>query len=488
MQKLKKTKIQKKTKFIMILMLLLVPILVSLGTKNPEGTSFTGEYYPADELSFIYDLSYQKNGETMREHNILKAELDLIDKAEEFLLLDLFLFNDEYHRAIVSYPNSVEQITNALITKKQENPNMPIILITDPINNFYGVYEQRNLTRLKDAGVQVVVTDLNKMKDSNPLYSGFYRCYLQWFGTQGAGWIPNFFDDEGPRVNVRSILKLANFKGNHRKTFISEDEAIVASANPHDPSSYHSNVAVRFRGNVVGDLLESEKNVITFSGGNVPQITYQKDLTKGLDSVEKVDKETVMMRLITERGIYDTLLDNINRANSKDEIWIGIFYLSDFAILDALGDAADRGALVKIVADPNKDAFGIEKNGSPNRQALSTLADQHDGIEVRWYNTTGEQYHVKMAYFLYSEANEARVVLGSGNFTRRNLEGYNLESDVEMVMTPDAKEAVEIQKYFHRIYFNQDGEYTLPMEHYYEKNGLKNILWRIQEVLGLCTW
>lgn len=483
-----KMKIQIKTKCIMVLLLLFVPILVSQSTKNPEGTSFKGKYYPADEVSFLYDLSYQKNGETVREQNTLKAELDLIEKSEKFLLLDVFLFNDEYHREIVSYPNSVEQITNALIAKKQEYPNMPIILITDPINNFYGVYEQRNLTRLKNAGIQVVVTDLNKMKDSNPLYSGFYRCYLKWFGTQGAGWIPNFFDDDGPRVNVRSILKLANFKGNHRKTFVSENEAIVTSANPHDPSSYHSNVAVRFRGNVVGDILESEKNVIAFSGGDVPQITYQKDMRIGIDSVGKIDDESVMMRLITERGIYDTLLDNINRAKSKDEIWMGIFYLSNFDVLNALGNAADRGATVRIVADPNKDAFGVEKNGSPNRPALSTLADLHDRVEVRWYNTRGEQYHVKMACFLYSEVEEARVVLGSGNFTRRNLEDYNLESDIEMVMKADAKQAVEIQDYFYRIYYNQDGEYTVPMENYYEKGGIQNILWRMQEALGLCTW
>lgn len=475
-------------KFAIVTALLIIPILLSLATQNPQGTSFSGKYYPAEQMTFIYDLSYQKNGETIREHNILQAELNLIANAKEYLLLDLFLFNDEYHRAITSYPNSVEQITDALIAKKKQHPNMPIVLITDPINNFYGVYEQRNLSRLKKAGIQLVVTDLNQMKDSNPLYSGYYRCYLQWFGTEGAGWLPNFFDEEGPKVNIRSILKLANFKGNHRKTLVSEQEAIVASANPHDPSSFHSNVAVRFRGNVVGDLLESEKNVIAFSGGEVPKVSYQKNDIQGEDSIAEVNEETIMMRLITERGIYDALLGNIERANDGNEIWIGIFYLSDFDILHALGKAAERGAKVRIVADPNKDAFGIEKNGSPNRSALSSLSEKHDGVEVRWYDTRGEQYHVKMAYFLYHQENEARVILGSGNFTRRNLKGYNLETDIELVMGADGPQSTEIHDYFKKIYNNENGEFTLPMEAYYEDSFIRNVLWRIQEALGLCTW
>ncbi|WMI81975.1 phospholipase D-like domain-containing protein [Anaerotignum sp. MB30-C6] len=488
MHRPKKRNVPGKVKNLIILLGFAVPIFISFATKNPEGTSFTGEYYPAEELSFIHDLSYQKEGETVQESNILLAELDLIANAKEYLILDLFLFNDEYDRAKGSFPNSVEQITEALIVKKQENPEMPIVLITDPINNFYGAYEQRNITRLKKEGIQVVLTDLDQMKDSNPLYSGFYRSYLQWFGTQGEGWLPNFFDPTGPKVHIRSILKLANLKGNHRKTLVSEKEAIVTSANPHDPSSYHSNVAVRFRGNVVGDLIESEKNVIAFSSGQVPEITYQKNQTQGLDAVTKVAQESVMMRLITERGIFDALLENIEGAKEGDAIWIGIFYLSDVPILKALGEAAERGVQVRIIADPNKDAFGIEKNGSPNRPALCSLVDKHEGVEVRWYNTHGEQYHVKMAYFVYPEKNEARGILGSSNFTRRNLEGYNLETDVELVMAMDATLSVEMKNYFEKIYYNKDGEYTLPIDDYCETSFMQNILWKIQESLGLCSW
>ena len=65
---------------------------------------------------------------------------------------------------------------------------MPVVLITDPINNFYGAYEQKYITKLKEAGVDVVITELNALKDSNIFVSGYYRCYTKWFGTKGLCW------------------------------------------------------------------------------------------------------------------------------------------------------------------------------------------------------------------------------------------------------------------------------------------------------------
>lgn len=198
-----------------------------------------------------------------------------------------------------------------------------------------------------------MVTDLNKMRDSNVLISGGYRAYVNWFGTYGGGWIKNFFDKDVEKVNVRSILKLANFKGNHRKVVISEKEALVASANPHDPSTYHSNVAMVFRGKSMEDLIKSES--IFFN--KLPNV------------IENFKAEEVTspykLKVITEGKIYEEISKNIRNANKGDEINLGMFYLSEFRILKDLGEASKRGAYVKIIADLNKDAFGLEKNGTP---------------------------------------------------------------------------------------------------------------------------
>lgn len=464
---------------IAIITAILAPIIIGLLSRNPQGTSFSGNFHSVDNFHFIYDLSYQFEGATKRNHRILDETLELIDEAEDYLILDLFLFNDEYNSGTL-YPPSVKRLADALIIKKQKYPRMPIILITDPINNFYGVYEQNHITRLKDAGVDVIITDLDDMKDSNPIYSGYYRCYLQWFSPKGGGWITNFFDKSAEKVNIRSILKLANLKANHRKVVLSEKEAIVSSANPHDASSYHSNIAVRFSGNAIHDILKTELSVIDFSGGSLPDIQNEKDNIK--------ENGSSLIRVITEEAIFNALLNNIESADKTDEIWLGIFYISDFDILSALGKAADRGVSVKIIADPNKDAFGIEKNGSPNRAALCELYEKHENVKVRWYNTQGEQYHSKAALFNYKELNKMRVILGSANFTRRNIKGYNLESDVEIIMPSDCSQATEIYNYFTTLWHNANGSYTLPIEAYYEDDFLPRVLWKVQEFTGLCSW
>ncbi len=458
---------------ILILLLIFIPIIYSLNTKNPPGTNLSSDFVDAD-CEFLYDLTYLKDGKRIHEKRIFKKEMELIKNAQDFLMLDFFLFNDEYPDSM-TFPSQVEEMTDLLIAKKKENPEMPILFVTDPINNFYGAYEEDNLKRLRENGIEVVVTDLNKMRDSNALVSGIYRAYLQWFGTSGGGWIKNFFDKDADKVNVRSILKLANFKGNHRKVLISEKEALVASANPHDPSAHHSNVAMVFCGKSMEDLIKSES--IFFD--------------KLPDVIENFKAEEVTspykLRVITEGKIYDEISKNIKESKKGDEINLGIFYISEFRILRELGEAAKRGVDVKIIADLNKDAFGLEKNGSPNRPALSELKEDYPDINIRWYQTSGEQFHTKFIYFDFKDR-DPLAILGSANYTRRNLDNFNLETNLAVEMKKDSPMAGDMKNYYARIWNNEDGDYTLPIEDFYEKRFFMRILWKIQEKTGLCTW
>lgn len=464
---------KKKKIMIIILLLVIIPLIYSLNTKNPPGTNLSSDFKDAD-CEFLYDLTYLKDGKRLHEKRIFKREMDLIKNAKDFLMVDFFLFNDEYPNTM-NFPSQVEEMTDLLIAKKKENPNMPILFVTDPINNFYGAYEEDNLKRLRENGIEVVVTDLNKMRDSNALVSGIYRAYLQWFGTSGGGWIKNFFDKDADKVNVRSIFKLANFKGNHRKVLISEKEALVASANPHDPSAHHSNVAMVFRGKSMEDLIKSES--IFFD--KLPSV------------IENFKAEEVTspckLKVITEGKIYDEISKNIKETKKGDEINLGIFYLSEFRILRELGEASKRGVDVKIIADLNKDAFGLEKNGSPNRPALSELKEDYPDINIRWYQTSGEQFHTKFIYFDFKDKNPL-AILGSANYTRRNLDNFNLETNLAVEMEKDSPMAKEMKDYYARIWNNENGDYTLPLEDFYEKGFLLRILWKIQEKTGLCTW
>lgn len=469
-----KSKRKKNMIILIILALIIVPILYSLTTKNPAGTNVSSELKNVD-LDFFYDLTYLNDNKRNHEMNIFNEEMNLIKDAQKFLIIDLFLFNDEYNRD-VEYPNQVEEMTNLLIAKKNENKDMPILFITDPINNFYGAYEQKHIKRLRENGIDVVVTDHDKMRDSNVYVSGGYRAYFKHFGTGGPTWIRNFFQEDGPKVNLRSILKLANFKGNHRKVLISENNAIIASANPHDPSAYHENVGVKFKGKPMEDLIASE--LIFFE--EIPEVIKNYEAEEVTESAEK-------LRIISEGEIKKAIIENIEKAGKDDAITVGVFYISEFDVLKALGKASERDVDVKIIADLNKDAFGLEKNGTPNRPALSELKEDYPKLQIKFYNTSGEQYHSKMIYF-ENENRENVAILGSANFTRRNLDDFNLETDVEIVMNENSKINEEIKNYYERIWNNKDAEYTVPLEENKEDGLFLRTIWKIQEKTGLCTW
>src|SRR5699024_7779834 len=162
---------------------------------------------------------------------------------------------------------------------------------------FYDTYMPPHINELKEAGIEVIFTDLSKLRDSSPLYSGFYRAYFQWFGTSEDQWMMNVLRPQRPEVNIRSYLSMLNFKANHRKLIINEKNGLVMSANPHDASVHHSNIAIKLSGDILYDLLESERGVVNFSGGNTRVLS---------DFADKLPEETengegvYTVQLITE--------------------------------------------------------------------------------------------------------------------------------------------------------------------------------------------
>ncbi|MBU5255946.1 phospholipase D family protein [Tissierella praeacuta] len=466
------------------LILGLIPIFILNGfiTPIPKETSFEGIDRNAQNIEFLYDLTYKKDGNSVKEQSIFKEQLKLIEEAEKFIIADMFLFNDDYNRKFkVEYPNISEQLTDALIKKKNSNPKIKIIFITDEINNFYGVYESHYIKRLKENDIDVVITDLGKLRDSNPIYSGVWRSLIKWFGTSGKGWLPNSFRPDSSKVTLRGYLKLLNFKANHRKVIISEKNAIVSSMNPHDASGYHSNIGFKMNGDIILDLISSELEIAKLSG-------YKGEddfkISHNLN-VEEINSTTIA--LITESKIRDNLIKEIKNTKKGNKIMIGMFYLSHRDIIKELINAAERGVDVKLVLDPNKDAFGIEKNGIPNRQVAYEMKKRsNNSIEVKWYGTHGEQYHTKMV--IIEKENQAIIIGGSANLTRRNLDDYNLEANVMVKTLKDTKLYEDIKGYFNRIWTNEDGDYTIEYENYREDSFMKTLIYRFQEWSGLSTF
>lgn len=447
----------------------------------PEGINYEGEIHWTDDVEMLTDLTYAQNrkGDGMvHELSIFDEIYKMIDEAQEFIVLDFFLM-DHYTDENIDFPNISETLTTKLIQKKKENPQMDIVYITDPLNTGYGSYESKWFSQLADAGIEVVYTDLDQLRDSTPIYSGLYRTIFRWVNFEKNGWIANAMASKAPKMTLRSYMILLNVKANHRKTVVTDKSAIVTSGNPHDASGLHGNVALKVKGaGILNDILEAEEAVVRYTnGGSLPRVDAEEE--PGGDYA---------VQYLTEKKIHDALLGDIAAAQEGDSIRMGMFFIAMPEIVQAIVDASNRGVHVQMILDPNENSFGNEKSGLPNRPVLQKMMEETDGkIDVRWYNTVVGQYHTKLV--VVQTTQETYITNGSANLTDRTLNNYNLEANLRVIAPNDSELSNEIDEYFERLWNNEDALYTLDFEEFQDGfTFFQRGIYRLQELLKLTTY
>lgn len=468
-------------KFILLLVtLLLILSVVIIFHKNkslPEGTSFESPTYYTDDVTFLSDLTYHTHaGELTNEQEIFNEVYNLIENAEEFVVVDMFLFNDETDQDR-DFPDLSGDLTKTLIKQKEDNPDLQVVFITDPINTGYQSYKDKHIKALEEKDIEVVITSLSELRDPNAIYSSVWRTFFQPFGKKGNGWLPSPFAKDAPKMTARSYFDLMNIKANHRKVIVTEKNAIISSANPDNESGFASNIAFKVSGEIIHDIVASEQAVINYSGG--------KTIIDHEDKVEPTNGD-IAIQYLTEGKILKNIIEEIDRAETDDTIWIGMFYIANRSVIDALHEATDRGATVQMILDPNKAAFGSNKTGLPNLPVASEMIkDEH--LDIRWYEADEDQYHTKLLYI--KKQDEGVLIGGSSNHTTRNLNDLNLENDIKITAALDAKVIQDVDDYFNRLWDNEDGLFTSNYES--NMNNLTPILkftYWLQKLTGLTTY
>ncbi|WNS42601.1 phospholipase D family protein [Paenibacillus sp. MMS20-IR301] len=473
------------TAFLLLFLWLAGVMLYQTHKPLPPGLSAESPLYKVSSVDFWHDLTYQDaGGAAVREEQILPRILQIVEDSREFLVIDLFLFND-YTHVDQQFPPVSRKLADKLIAQKSAYPGMEIAFITDEVNTNYGSAPNQLLEDMKAAGIRVVMTDVDDLRDSTPAYSAVWRTFIQWFGQSGRGWIPNLMASGGPDITARSYLKLLNVKANHRKVVLSESTALISSGNVHDASAYHSNIALEVQGPILADILQSEQAAADLSGAG-PLLSKPPQFRQEVNSSPEAALE---VRYLTEGKVYTSALESLGAAGRGDIIWMGMFYLADDRIIDALLAADKRGAEVRLLLDPNQNAFGRDKIGIPNRPVAMDLNRRSNGrIAIRWYNTGQEQYHSKLMFIAKASGNSI-VLGGSTNFTARNLDDYNLENNLFVSVPRDQPLYTEVESYFTRLWNNEDARYSLPLEDYQsEITWLKYIIYRLQTRLGFTTF
>jgi len=452
-----------KKRIFLIILTLTLTLLGSFGLPHqykplPYGLSYKSDVcsVPENDIKFLHDLTWYKGDVQHKEQEIFDSVFALIDRADRYILIDMFLFNDQTGKSTRSFRNLSGELAAHLINKKRSSPETVIDVITDPINIVYGGSHSPIIDRLMQAGINVIVTNLSKLRDSNRFYSPVWRLFFQWLGNSDkGGFFPHPFSADEKGVSLRSYLSLLNFKANHRKIILTDADstfsAIVASANPHDASADHSNTAFAIKGKVCKELYDCESAVARISGGTLgrlPSLSFVADsITSGCN-----------VRFFTEGAIRDALVRRVSSTDSNDTISVAVFYLSDRKVISSLKNAVRRGVTTGIILDPNTNAFGYKKNGIPNLPVAAELVEE--GCDVSFYNSIYEQFHTKMICIRYA-SDSIWAMTGSANYTRRNIGDLNLELDCAVSGKRSAAPARQILAYCDRLFKQTDTAVTL---------------------------
>ncbi|NCG08115.1 MAG: hypothetical protein GWO81_00870 [Verrucomicrobia bacterium] len=501
--------------FGLVLALAVLPYLLMKRNAMPRGGNLASPFCHYQEARLLIDQTYAKSadGGATASQEIFDTILAEIEAAETYLILDFFLWNN--WRGKLGSDQALRplarELFEALKNKRRKNPNLPILVITDPINRFYASGDTELEARWKQAGLSVVFTDLSQLPDSNRVYAPLAQFWGRLLAPlKIGGWVlplKNPLEASAPRFSLSQWNRLFHFKANHRKVLISgrsdgEARLIVTSFNPADGSARHSNAGLLVTGPIARYAARSEIAIARSSGRNPDNVlgASPEEWDRLLLALESRLPELAFHELAeagetgvawrSEGAIGESLLGALDSAGVGDRIDIALFYLSDRNILAGLREAAERGALIRCLLDANKDAFGRKKNGIPNRVvAAELLSDSEAGrISIRWADTRNEQFHSKVLRVRGLQTD--LLCLGSANWTRRNLGNLNLEAN--LLMRECGALGQEWDAYYEALWTNaHSAEASLP----YSAQALsgwslrwKTVLYRFQEWSGLSTF
>lgn len=481
---------------ILLILFLYAGVLVRHRFKPmPSGTDYESPVYHVDpdDVMFLHDLRYQDElGNIVFEEMIFSEIFAAIESGRKSVLADMFLYNSDHgedkqdpeHRSLTL------DFTDLLCAKGEQG--LDVLLITDELNNFYNSYDSPILKKLQQHNVKTVITNLDRLRDANPLYSGWYRLFFAWIPAGVMAIIKHPFGHPQKRITLPALLRSLNFKANHRKVVIVDSSlAIVTSANPHDPSSLHCNIAFGVKGAFAREVEYAEQAVAAFSGFKPPGFEHGPPEPPEASQNKPFSSRNhkYQVKLLAEKKIKDHLLKEIRRTGKSELIMLASLYLTDRQIIKEIKQAAAREVEIRIILDSSEHAFGLKKYGIPNKHSsLDLYAAPEFGrnLDIKWYKTHGEQFHAKLAAFKRKDS--FVVIGGSANFTSKNLDNYNLELNLRIATNADSRLCREICAYYDRMWFNQNGSYTLDYELLKDESRLKYILYRIQECTGMCTY
>jgi HKD family nuclease len=128
----------------------------------------------------------------------------------------------------------------------------------------------------------------------------------------------------------------------------------------------------------------------------------------------------------------------------------------------------------------------MKKTGIPNKlTARKMIKDSRGEIKVKWYKTSGEQFHTKL--MIIEEPSKVIINGGSANMTKRNMRDYTLDTNIRVEAPKDSKLALDVKEYYERLW-DEDGNYTIELDNLDDKYWSNRIINGIQDISGFSTY
>lgn len=433
-------------------------------------------FYVEDKDVELFE-SYAGFDEVKQEsfHNLTihKKAKQMIADAKDYIIASVFLFDNMYSQKEPTF-DLVKQLTDQLLAKKRENPSIVINIILDPLHKGYAHRESPAIKLFRAHGINVFYSDLLETKSAGPEVVEAYHetsrfldnvtdaiTNNNWsklqkeFGKAKIPFVKRELDgDKATLALVRNALLL---KANHRKILVTDNdegefEALISSANPHNASLPSANYALSTKGELAKyiynvlrlDILKShelgweyaywsplEGNKLRHFSRVFPKLHVD------IQSEPEADRN-VGVQFVSEVKVRDSIIKMLEGVEADDQVRIQMFYFSSFPVLQALMDAAERtNKPIRLLLDPNKDAFNTIKDGSPNRQVAAYLMEMKKkynlNLDIKWFSTHGEQNHAKIISVTNERTGKYLVNTGSTNWTRKNLDGINMEANLLVI-------------------------------------------------------
>ena len=518
----------RKSVFLTIVFLAHLSVLstaVAVETTPPIRLSACSPFYYVSEnnLELFASYSWFDPVAQKRSYDLTIGDktLDMIRNAKKFIIATAFLFDCFYSETRVER-DIVGELTEAIILQKKKYPHMTAVLILDPINKGYGNRVSPAVKKLTENGIDVFYSDLLSTESATKIglaefmRESFSFVNEKYFRIPGKVLsvftgiklpIKNSVDSRG--ISAEMIWMASALKANHRKIIVTDTpdgsyETLVSTANPHNASIPSTNFAISVKGSIgkyiymvlredalhsasIDDVIFSEKSKNyrkSFFKNKVPALNIS-------DTTAEDINEPASVSFMTEGKIKDTVIETLRCVEPDDQVRIQMFYLSEREVVEELIKTASRvNNPVIIILDPNKDAFNQVKDGTPNRQVAAYLMQKKEELglklEIRWYDTHGEQNHAKIMSITDAKADKYQLLTGSCNWTGKNLNNINMESNI--LVKGSKKLNTQFNNLFDKFWTNSDSMiYTIKYQGKYQKHtGMEK--WLNGEKWGYVSW